>query len=64
MAITFKRAVKVLGGPSRTSRVSGVARTVLIYWLEHGPSRFRTADVERIIALAEAELNEAQQAAE
>lgn len=51
--MTFKQAVKTLGGPREASRLSGVARTVIIYWLNKGVSRFRKADEEKIIALAE-----------
>lgn len=51
--MTFKQAVKALGGPREASRLSGVARTVIIYWLKNGVSRFRKADEENIIALAE-----------
>lgn len=53
--MTFKQAVKCLGGPSKVAALSGVARTVIIYWLEHGVSRFRKADEEKIIALARAQ---------
>lgn len=56
MAMTFKKAVKILGGPRRTSRISGVARTVLIYWLKNGPNRFRQTEVDRILSLAAEEL--------
>lgn len=51
--MTFKQAVKALGGPRETSRLSGVARTVILYWLKNGVSRFRKADEDKIIGLAE-----------
>jgi hypothetical protein len=51
--MTFKQAVKVLGGPSGASKASGVARTVIIYWLREGVSKFRKEDERRIIRLAE-----------
>lgn len=51
--MTFEQAVKDLGGPSGASRLSGVARTVIIYWLANGVSRFRKADEKKIIRLAE-----------
>ncbi len=51
--MTFKQAVKALGGPSGAAKASGVARTVIIYWLARGVSRFRKADADRIISLAE-----------
>ena len=51
--MTFKQAVKALGGPSGAAKASGIARTVIIYWLKNGVSRFRKADGEMIVALAE-----------
>lgn len=51
--MTFKQAVRTLGGPREASKLSGVARTVIIYWLKNGVSRFRKADEARIISLAE-----------
>jgi hypothetical protein len=56
--MTFKQAVKHLGGPLEVSRLTGVARTVIIYWLEHGVSRFRQNEAEKIIALAEQDKRE------
>lgn len=50
--MTFDQAVKALGGPRKASALSGVARTVIIYWLENGVSRFRKNDESRIIRLA------------
>jgi len=57
--MNFKQAVKALGGPRETAKLSGVARTVIIYWLENGVSKFRKADEDRIVALAEAKREEA-----
>lgn len=51
--MTFEQAVADLGGPSGAARLSGVARTVIIYWLENGVSRFRKADERKIIRLAQ-----------
>lgn len=51
--MTFKQAVKALGGPREAARLSGVARTVIIYWLANSVSRFRKDDEAKIIALAE-----------
>ena len=53
--MTFRQAVKYLGGPSGAAKASGVARTVIIYWLANGVSRFRQAEADRIIAIAEME---------
>ncbi len=61
--MTFKQAVKQLGGPLNVSRMTGVARTVIIYWLEHGVSRFRQDEAEKIIALAERDKLEAKKSA-
>jgi len=51
--MTFKQAVRALGGPREAAKLSGVARTVIIYWLKNGVSRFRKNDEAAIIALAE-----------
>jgi hypothetical protein len=51
--MTFKQAVRALGGPSGAAKASGVARTVIIYWLKRGVSRFRKDDEALIISLAE-----------
>lgn len=50
--MTFKQAVKLLGGASAAAKASNVARTVIIYWMKNGVSRFRKEDGDKIIWLA------------
>lgn len=50
--MTFRQAVKVLGGPRSVARQTGIAHSVIIYWMKYGVSRFRKPDEQRIIALA------------
>ncbi len=57
--MTFKQALRILGGPREVARLTGIARTVLIYWRENGPNRFRQVEVDQIIALAKAKQKEA-----
>ncbi len=57
--MTFKQAIKALGGAREAAKLSGVARTVIIYWLANGVSRFRKEDERRIISLAEQRRKEA-----
>ena len=53
-AMTLQEAIKKLGGVSSTSRLTGIARTTIHYWLDSGvkPPAWREADVARIIAMA------------
>lgn len=51
--MNLNEAVRTLGGAAATARRSGVARTVIMYWMKNGVSRFRKADEAKIIQLAE-----------
>ena len=52
--MTFKQAVKKLGGATEAARVAGVKRDLIYYWLrQKAPPAWRQGDVDKIIAAAE-----------
>ena len=54
-AMTFKQAVRKLGGPSGAAKAGGIPRTTLVHWLKcKEPPKWRQAEVDKIIELAKA----------
>lgn len=49
--MTLKQALKFLG-TSKAARLTGIPRTVLLYWQKHGAPHYRQTDVDKVIAAA------------
>ena len=50
--MTLKEAVKMLGGPTATARLTQIGRTHINYWLKSGYPAWRKPEVDRIISVA------------